>query len=143
MSVSPEPTLQPAVRRFLYDGYRNPSKFLEKSSDNVRKEIALNNYLEALYHLERNRQVDTVRWRIGLIPLSDMFEKFNRTFMNTETHNDLVAIVSQSGLAFQHEDGIRESLPSWIRKSKRYKILAMKVGYGGVACLPDGTGNLL
>ncbi|PGH21502.1 hypothetical protein AJ80_03170 [Polytolypa hystricis UAMH7299] len=138
-----EPRLQPAIRRFLYDGYQNPRKFLEKSAGNLPQEIAVNNYLESLYHVGQNRQIETVQWRIGLIPLSDLAEKFNRTRVNTETHHDLVTILSQSGLVFQHEDEIRKSLPSWLLKSKRYKILATTVGYGGIASLPVGPGDLL
>lgn len=116
---------------------------MEKSADNLPQEIGFNHYLESLYHVEQNRQVETVQWRIGLIPLSDLVEKFNRTRADTETHHDLVTILSQSGLVFQHEDKIRKSLPSWLLKSKRYKTLAMSVGYGGIASLPDGPSDLL
>ncbi|KAF3481543.1 uncharacterized protein GIQ15_04302 [Arthroderma uncinatum] len=139
---TPPRRLHPTVQRALYDGQRDPSTFF-KGSSNALTQRSSAAYLDYVYELDRNRQIDSVRWRLSLIPILDLFRRFNRTNVDAATCDDLITIITQSGLAFQHEDKIRERLPDWVRKSRRYNTLATAVGLGGICVLPEEPGDTM
>lgn len=78
-----------------------------------------------------------------LLSILDLFKDFNRVKLSAETRDDLVTIITQSGLRLRHENEIRRCLPHWIAKSKRYNVLASELGFGGICVLPSKSGDLL
>lgn len=137
MWVAPAPKLHPDIRRALYNGHKNPSLLFQAGSKNLCQESSAADYLDYLYELDQSRQVNALRWRLSLIPLLEIFNKFDLPHANTETYNHLFTLISESSLSLKHKDEIRVCLPSWVAKSKRYNTLVKELGPGSVCVLPD------
>ncbi|EED11689.1 hypothetical protein TSTA_108750 [Talaromyces stipitatus ATCC 10500] len=137
-----EPKLQPVIRQFLFACHKDPRQALRRTGTNPER-ISIADYLDALYDLEKDRKINTVRWRLSLIPLSDLIHKFDRANSHAQTRDDIVTVISQSSLTIQNEVEIRKYLPSWLQRGKRYKTLAPKIGYGGICALPEEPGDTI
>ncbi|EGD99582.1 hypothetical protein TESG_06847 [Trichophyton tonsurans CBS 112818] len=135
--------LHPTVRRALYDGQRDPSTFFKSNSNGLPQRSSVTDYLDYMYELDQNRQINSIRWKLSLIPILDLFKRFNRTNTNAGTCDDIITVIIQSGLIFRHGDQIRERLPDWLRKSRRYNTLATEVGLGGICVLPEEPGDTM
>lgn len=139
--AAPEPKLDPIIESSLFNWVESPEEFLIGKQRN-HQDLSLGSYLDTLYHLHINKKVDKVRWRLSLIPLSRLYETFERQRADAGVHEDIVSIITQAGLT-KYGENIGEHMPSWLLKSKRYEGLAKRVGYGGICCLPDDIGDLL
>ncbi|EZF75414.1 hypothetical protein H105_03001 [Trichophyton soudanense CBS 452.61] len=135
--AAPAPKLHPAVGRALYNGHNDPSSLFRGVSKNLCRESSPADYLNYLYELDQSRQVNGVRWRLSLIPILELFNKFGNPHANTETYDHLFRLISESSLRFQHRDKIRKCLPGWVSKSKRYNTLVEELGIGSLCVLPD------
>ncbi|EGE06666.1 hypothetical protein TEQG_05663 [Trichophyton equinum CBS 127.97] len=135
--VAPAPKLHSDIRRALYNGHKNPSLLFQDGSKNLCQESLAADYLDYLYELDQSRQVNALRWRLSLIPLLEIFNKFDLPHANTETYNHLFTLISESSLSLKHKDEIRVCLPIWVAKSKRYNTLVKELGPGSVCVLPD------
>jgi hypothetical protein len=117
---------------------------VNKKSKTLPEVQSISSYLSVLYHLQESQQIDRVHWRLFLIPLSNVFETLGRSWgWRTTIDTDLISLLSNAGLIAENEKHLCQYIPSWHSKSKRYRILAEEVGYGGLCCLPDDISNLL
>ncbi|KUL86893.1 hypothetical protein ZTR_05250 [Talaromyces verruculosus] len=139
-----KPTLDPVIRQFLSSCYKNPQLVLKRSPGKILSgEPSIAEYLDALPVLEEARKIDAICWRLFLVPLPDLIERFNRLKLHSHTLDDIVTVICQSGYTIQKANEIRERLPSWILKGKRYAAIALDIGYGGLCALPEETGDTI
>lgn len=120
---------------------KSPQKSPQESSAILPDEIFFEDYIVALYKCHERRKIDSVRWRLFLVPLAHLFEKFGRERADDETYEHIKAIIS--GCTLQHRDKICDFLPSFLSKSKRYRNIGMRIGYGGLCALPEEPGDSL
>ncbi|EQL33195.1 hypothetical protein BDFG_04641 [Blastomyces dermatitidis ATCC 26199] len=112
-----KPELKAVVGEFLLSCCIKPANFWKWKSEHV-PEVSINCYLEEVYRSHQDRQRDTVRWRLLLISIAGLLERFNHALLRNGTREDLITIISNSSLSLQHKDEIRKELPGWINKSK-------------------------
>ncbi|KAE8363897.1 hypothetical protein BDV27DRAFT_158358 [Aspergillus caelatus] len=140
------PKLGQVARRTLRQGYKEPRTILYDTANNVDavEHNVVNTYLNYIYRLEENRERDTIRWRLGLIPLSNLAAKFTNKNMDTSDYDMVAHQLTYSGLIVRNNEEIRKKLPSWIGASKRYNNIAQSLnGSGTICCLPEEPGDSL
>ncbi|KAB8213003.1 hypothetical protein BDV33DRAFT_210625 [Aspergillus novoparasiticus] len=140
------PKLGQVTRKTLRQGYKKPMTILYDTANNVDpvEHNFVNTYLNYIYHLEENRERDTIRWRLGLIPLSHLAGKFTNKNMDAGDYDMVAHQLTYSGLIARNHEEIRKKLPSWIGASKRYNNIAKSLNSSGaICCLPEEPGDSL
>ncbi|KAI2838199.1 hypothetical protein CBS147321_10999 [Aspergillus niger] len=141
------PHLSDVARETLLSGYEDPQSFL-RSMEGIKdcQDVQMNvdSYLNFVRRLGQTRERDTIRWRLGLIPLSEFASKFTNKLITAEKYDEIAHQLVCSGLIIHNREEIRKDLPSWISASKRYRRIAQSLGGAGyICCLPTEPSDYL
>lgn len=120
-------------------GYEDPKTILRNAGSQgfCSDHYPVDEYINFIYHLQGSRARDTIRWRLGLIPLADLAAKFTNGLVNTETYDEIADLLVSSGHIIHNREEVRKELPSWISASRRYKGIAKDLkSLGSLCCLP-------
>lgn len=131
------PRLCPAIERYLVRWYKEPQTIFEQGRD-ISPSNPIDCYFNVIYSLHESRSVDSVRWKLCLIPLSRLKRRFQSQRISSNKLDDLATVAIQSGLLVHNKEEIRKSLPSLLTISNRYERLATSAGgEGTLCCLPE------
>ncbi|KAK2796026.1 hypothetical protein FQN50_009646 [Emmonsiellopsis sp. PD_5] len=114
------PRLCPGLESHLDNWYREPAAIYRAVDPDYEQGNPLKQHFDAIYHLQRSRNVNTIRWRLLLLPLCHLKKKFQR--QRIITWDAFADVITESRLLGDRPD-ITKEVPAWTRAAERYELL--------------------
>lgn len=86
--------------------------------------------------------MDNVRWRLCLIALANVVDKFEGVYPTNSLVEQVTNIVDPKRVR-TGEEGIAKWLQPLLRAASKYRLLTEELGIGELCCLPPDTGNTM